>query len=101
LKSPPGGAGSRIGSRRCFTHTIVDLPQTLLFSATYLKASFPDARIRICGEGPIESLFGDFDRTDFLFVPAHALRDADSGGGPRREPRIVPGDDLDARDPPT
>jgi len=55
------------------TYTIVDLPQTLLFSATYLKTTFPDARIRIYGEGPIESLFDDFDQTDFLFVPAHAF----------------------------
>jgi putative sugar O-methyltransferase len=55
------------------TYTIVDLPQTLLFSATYLKATFPDARIRIYGEGPVESLFDDGDHTDFLFLPAHAF----------------------------
>jgi putative sugar O-methyltransferase len=55
------------------TYTIVDLPQTLLFSATYLKATFPDARVRIYGEVPAESLFDDLDHTDFLFLPAHAF----------------------------
>ena len=55
------------------TYTIVDLPQTLLFSATYLKTTFPGARIRIYGEGSAASLFDDFDQTDFLFLPAHAF----------------------------
>ena len=55
------------------TYTIVDLPQTLLFSATYLKAMFPGARIRMYGEGPVESLFDEVDQTDFLFLPAHAF----------------------------
>jgi hypothetical protein len=55
------------------TYTIVDLPQTLLFSATYLKSTFPGARIKVYGEGPSSALFEDFDRTDFLFLPAHAF----------------------------
>lgn len=55
------------------TYMIVDLPQTMLFSATYLKATFPEARVRIYGDGPVESLFDDFDQTDFLFLPAHAF----------------------------
>jgi len=55
------------------TYTIVDLPQTLIFSATYLKATFPDARVKVYGEGAAESLFDDFDQTDFLFLPAHAF----------------------------
>jgi hypothetical protein len=55
------------------SYTIVDLPQTLLFSATYLKATFPDARIKIYGEEAGDRLFDDLDRTDFLFLPAHAF----------------------------
>ena len=55
------------------TYTIVDLPQTLLFSATYLKTTFPDARVRMYGEGSVEALFDDFDQTDFVFLPAHAF----------------------------
>jgi hypothetical protein len=55
------------------TYTIVDLPPTLLFSATYLKATFPDARMRFYGEGANDTLFDDLDRIDFLFLPAHAF----------------------------
>jgi hypothetical protein len=55
------------------SYTIVDLPQTLLFSATYLKTTFPRARILMYGEGPVEALFDDHGRTDFLFLPAHAF----------------------------
>jgi hypothetical protein len=55
------------------SYTIVDLPPTLLFSATYLKAVFPDARMRFYGEGADAGLFDDLDRIDFLFLPAHAF----------------------------
>jgi len=55
------------------TYTIVDLPPTLLFSATYLKATFPDARMRCYGEVANDALFDDLDAVDFLFLPAHAF----------------------------
>jgi putative sugar O-methyltransferase len=55
------------------TYIIVDLPPTLLFSATYVKATFPGARMKFCGERPEEQLFDELDRTDFIFLPAHAF----------------------------
>jgi putative sugar O-methyltransferase len=55
------------------TYIIVDLPPTLLFSATYLKAAFPDARMKFYGERPEQELFDDLDQTDFVYLPAHAL----------------------------
>ena len=55
------------------SYTIVDLPPTLLFSATYLKAVFPDAHMKFYGEVAHDALFDDLDRVDFLFLPAHAF----------------------------
>lgn len=55
------------------TYIIVDLPPTLLFSATYLKATFPDARMKFYGEQPDEELFDELDQTDFIYLPAHAF----------------------------
>ena len=55
------------------SYAIIDLPPTLLFSATYLKAAFPDARMRFYGEVANEVVFDDLDRVDFLFLPAHAF----------------------------
>jgi hypothetical protein len=55
------------------TYTIVDLPPTLLFSATYLKAAFPGACMKFYGETATDALFDDLDRVDFLFLPAHAV----------------------------
>lgn len=55
------------------TYLIVDLPATMLFSATYLKATFPDARMRFYGEGPDEDLLNDVNKADFVFIPAHAF----------------------------
>jgi hypothetical protein len=55
------------------TYIIVDLPPTLLFSVTYLKATFPDARVRMYSEVPEEDLFTGSDEVDFIFLPAHTF----------------------------
>lgn len=51
------------------TYVVTDLPQTLLFSATYLMALFPDARAVFDGEGPSGGLPADWEDADFVFVP--------------------------------
>jgi hypothetical protein len=51
------------------TYVVTDLPQTLLFSATYLMACFPDARAVFDGEGLGGGLPPDWEEADFVFVP--------------------------------
>jgi hypothetical protein len=51
------------------TYVVTDLPQTLLFSATYLMACFPEARVVFYGEGPGGGLPADWEEADFVFVP--------------------------------
>ena len=50
------------------TYVIVDLPELFLFSATYLSAAFPDARVHLWGEGDV-----DWATADFVLVPHTAL----------------------------
>ena len=50
------------------TYVLVDFPELFLFSATYLAAVFPQARIVFAGEGSGEPLDGWRD-ADFVFVP--------------------------------
>jgi len=58
------------------TYVIVDLPEVFLFSATYLKTVFPDARVRWCGDVDDARLFEDWEQFDFILIPNTALRDA-------------------------
>jgi hypothetical protein len=51
------------------TYVVTDLPQTLLFSATYLMTCFPEARAVFDGEGPDGGLPADWAEADFVFVP--------------------------------
>ena len=51
------------------TYIIVDLPQTLLFSAAYLRTVFPFASILMYGDKPEASLLQDFQSYDFIFLP--------------------------------
>ena len=53
------------------TYVIVDLPELFLFSATYLGALFPDARMVFAGTPEGTTLDGWRD-ADFVFVP-HSL----------------------------
>jgi hypothetical protein len=50
------------------TYVIVDLPELFLFSATYLKTAFPDARIAFA-ESAEEDLDERWLDADFIFVP--------------------------------
>lgn len=51
------------------TYVIVDLPATLLFSATYLAAQFPGARLYLHGRDDPASIM----RHDFAFLPHYAF----------------------------
>jgi len=53
------------------TYVIVDLPEVLLFSATYLMSTFPDARAVLHGEGGAG--VDDWLGADFVFIPHTAL----------------------------
>ena len=51
------------------TYVITDFPELFLFSATYLMAAFPDARVRFYGEVPPQETFADWRDLDFIFLP--------------------------------
>lgn len=51
------------------TYVMVDLPQTLLFSATYLMSVFPGARCAIYPETSLEKCAGNVRDYDFVFLP--------------------------------
>jgi putative sugar O-methyltransferase len=53
------------------TYVISDLPEVMLFSATYLATMFPEATVRFWrGEETADELFRGWPEVDFLFVPA-------------------------------
>ncbi|HKE87862.1 MAG TPA: putative sugar O-methyltransferase [Vicinamibacterales bacterium] len=76
-----GWAGFAYQFKTIFPRTryvIVDFPEVFLFSATYLGAVFPDAKIAFCGTPEMPSLT-DAGDADILFVPhtrAHMLSKA-------------------------
>lgn len=51
------------------TYVITDFPELYLYSATYLKTMFPDARVRFYGDVPDEELFNGWEELDFVFLP--------------------------------
>ena len=51
------------------TYVITDFPELFLFSATYLLAAFPEARVRFYGEVPPDEMFADWQGLDFVFLP--------------------------------
>lgn len=53
------------------TYVIIDLPQTLLFSATYLSCLFPSARVSVDGDETAAGASGA--AYDFVFLPHYAL----------------------------
>jgi putative sugar O-methyltransferase len=55
------------------TYVIIDLPQTLLFSAVYLRAAFPSAFMLLFGDKPQEVLLEDVQSYDFIFLPHYFL----------------------------
>jgi hypothetical protein len=55
------------------TYVITDLPELFLFSAVYLQAAFPDAKIAFHGDAPLDELVAS--GVDFVFSPHTALAD--------------------------
>jgi len=51
----------------------IDLPATMIFSTTYLRGMFPEAKIALYGDMPAEELFARWQEFDFVFIPAHKL----------------------------
>lgn len=51
-------------------YVIIDLPQTLLFSAVYLMTLFPEAKILIYGDKPGVNLLENASDYDFVFLPS-------------------------------
>ncbi|HEB73573.1 MAG TPA: putative sugar O-methyltransferase [Nitrospirae bacterium] len=56
-------------------YIIIDLPQTMLFSYTYLKSAFPEASTFIYGEKSIDELIEDLLEYDLVFLPHHFLKE--------------------------
>ena len=55
------------------TVVCVDLPPTLLFSATYLTTLFPEARVLLYGEAGFEAGLDRLADYDFVFLPHFAF----------------------------
>lgn len=51
------------------TYIIIDLPQTLLFSAVYLMTLFPSAATFVYGDQAGDSLYETCQSYDFIFLP--------------------------------
>jgi glycosyltransferase involved in cell wall biosynthesis len=65
----PGWAGFAYQFKTLFprtTYVLVDFPELFLFSATYLGAQFPDARLVFAGSDGVPDGWRD---ADFVFVP--------------------------------
>jgi putative sugar O-methyltransferase len=54
-------------------YVIVDLPQTLIFSATYLRTLFPESRTFIYGDDGVRGLPQEYESYDFIFLPHFAF----------------------------
>jgi len=57
------------------TYVIMDFPELFLFSGTYLKTMFPEARVEFFDHGSLGKLLGQWRDIDFLFVPNTFLDD--------------------------
>lgn len=57
------------------TYVIVDLPQTLLFSATYLMSVFPELRCAIYPQDSLEECTTNLHNYDFVFLPHFVFPD--------------------------
>lgn len=57
------------------SYVIIDLPQTMLFSGTYLRTAFPDRAFYFYGESPLDELSARIDSYDFVFLPSFALKE--------------------------
>jgi len=50
------------------TYVIMDFPELFLFSGTYLKTLFPEARVEFFDHGSLDELLSQWRDIDFLFV---------------------------------
>jgi hypothetical protein len=55
-------------------YIIVDLPQTLLFSAVYLMTLFPEARSFVYGDSSLDISSENLFSHDFVFLPHYIIR---------------------------
>jgi putative sugar O-methyltransferase len=55
------------------TYVIVDLPETLLFSAVYLQSACPGAKVWVYGDTPTLDQLRDWQSLDFAFLPHFAI----------------------------
>lgn len=51
------------------TYVIVDLPQTMMFSATYLMSAFPEAKVALYPEVAMDEIARNLRSYDFVFIP--------------------------------
>ena len=58
-------------------YIIVDLPHTLIFSGTYLKTMFPQAKIFLYGEATVSRLSEELFLYDFILLPHYAFHRVD------------------------
>lgn len=56
-------------------YIIVDLPQTLLFSAVYLQTLFPKSSFLFTDSKNISVVLNDYTKNDFIFIPHYLLKD--------------------------
>jgi putative sugar O-methyltransferase len=59
------------------TYVIVDLPQTMLFSATYLISAFPEAKVALYPEVSLDEISRNLRDYDFVFIPHYLFPQAD------------------------
>lgn len=69
-----GGFGHAVKTRfPGVTYVMVDLPQTMIFSATYLMSAFPDAKIALYPEVPADEIAANLRDYDFVFLPHYVF----------------------------
>jgi putative sugar O-methyltransferase len=56
------------------TYVIIDLPETLVFSASYLALHNPDRKIYIYDNQTFQAVLNDVDVYDFILVPNYVLK---------------------------
>lgn len=73
-----GGFGHAAKKRfPALTYVSVDLPQTMIFSATYLLTAFPDAKFAIYPEVSLEEIGANLREYDFVFLPHYVFDKVD------------------------
>jgi hypothetical protein len=55
------------------SYIIIDLPQTMLFSALYLKTLFPDAKVLFVERNNVDQFYKKQHLYDFIFIPHYLI----------------------------